>query len=293
MLRNGVGLAVKGVRAGVGGTVRLVWPIKNQARRRKRRCTAFADHWTSTVTKFSFDSELCESNAADHCQSLMTVGSRHWGNWWDGRGILNVKLYEFAVYADQNQMRRSSLGRVARTQGESLMSNRKFYHQLRSTKEVDMSLVVKASRSLPLSVMSSEYEKILKRRLTRVGGSTDDPSLAGFLSIFDSERLPTHFRDSRNNVKKGSTICFKRCRDGTLSAFADDQKVGTVKSQALCSALFDLYLGDEPVSLDARTLAANRVLSMVSDHEDTQPAMALATTPVTQGGKRSTRSPRV
>lgn len=34
----------------------------------------------------------------------MTVGSRHWGNWWDGRGMLGVKLYEFAVYADQKQV---------------------------------------------------------------------------------------------------------------------------------------------------------------------------------------------
>ena len=61
---------------------------------------------------------------------------------------------------------------------------------------------------------------------------------------------------------------FRRSRDGTLSAFADGHEVGTVKSQALCSALFDLYLGDEPVSVDARTLAANRVLSMVTDHEE-------------------------
>lgn len=49
-------------------------------------------------------------------------------------------------------MRRSSLGRVARSQGDALPDSRKFYHQLRSTKEVDMSIVVKASRKLPLTV---------------------------------------------------------------------------------------------------------------------------------------------
>lgn len=152
--------------------------------------------------------------------------------------------------------------------------------------------------------MSNEYEKILKRRLARVGGSTDDPSLSGFLSLFDSERLPARVQDEKNNVRKGtllfqtaqklclpigSTMCFKRGRDGTLSAFADDQKVGSVKSQALCTALFDLYLGDEPVSIDARTLAANRVLNMVLDHEDTQPATALPTKSVTQKRSRASR----
>ena len=63
-------------------------------------------------------------------------------------------------------------------------------------------------------------------------------------------------------------MCFKRSRDGTLSAYADGHAVGAVKSQSLCSALFDLYLGDEPVSVDARTLAANRVLNMVTDHQE-------------------------
>lgn len=38
-------------------------------------------------------------------QALMTVGSRTWGNWWDGRGLLNVKIYDFAIYADKKQVK--------------------------------------------------------------------------------------------------------------------------------------------------------------------------------------------
>lgn len=70
-------------------------------------------------------------------------------------------------------------------------------------------------------------------------------------------------------------MVFKRCRDGTLSAYADGEKVGTVKSQALCSALFDLYLGDEPVSEDARSLAMNRVVNFVLDPENKHSAKAV------------------
>lgn len=195
----------------------------------------------------------------------MTVGSRQWS---PVRGVLGVKVYEFAVYIDQNQMRRSRLGHTLRTEGEAFTSNRRFYHQLRSNDEVDMSIVVRASRSLPLVMMSTEYEKILKRRLLRVGGRTDDPSLPGFLEMFKHDRLPAQVQDKQNYVKRGSTMCFKRHRDGTLTTYADDHKVGVIKSKALCSALFDLYLGDEPVSLEAKTLAGNRLVNMVSDQGD-------------------------
>lgn len=54
MLKNGVGLAVKGVRAGVGGTVRLVWPIKKQRRYRKHRRTQFSEHWYLRIKDVSF-----------------------------------------------------------------------------------------------------------------------------------------------------------------------------------------------------------------------------------------------
>jgi len=122
--------------------------------------------------------------------------------------------------------------------------------------------------------MSTEYEKILRRRLTRVGGSEEDPSLSGFLGIFKSERLPAHVQDEKENVKRGSTMCFKRSRDGPLSAYADEVKVGTVKSQALCTALFDLNLGDDSVSVNARTIAANRFLHVVMGREESLPISA-------------------
>jgi hypothetical protein len=38
-------------------------------------------------------------------QQLLTVGCRNWGNWWDGRGLLRVKIYDFAIYVDGEQVR--------------------------------------------------------------------------------------------------------------------------------------------------------------------------------------------
>jgi hypothetical protein len=41
----------------------------------------------------------------DQQQQLLTVGTRHWGNWWDGRGLLRVRIYDFAVYVDAAEVR--------------------------------------------------------------------------------------------------------------------------------------------------------------------------------------------
>merc|ERR1719482_2176369 len=42
---------------------------------------------------------------------------------------------------------------------------------------------------------------------------------------------------------------------GTLSLVADEQRVGTVVSSALCDALADVYMGSDPVSPTAKQAA--------------------------------------
>lgn len=59
------------------------------------------------------DDSLCASGSSNSGRSgsnhgsgqqLLTVGTRHWGNWWDGRGLLKVKIYDFALYVDGQQV---------------------------------------------------------------------------------------------------------------------------------------------------------------------------------------------
>lgn len=59
-----------------------------------------------------------------------------------------------------------------------------FYHKLRSSDDVSMALMVRASRNLPIKLLAGEYERILKRRLSRVGGSPDDAALAQMVDCF-------------------------------------------------------------------------------------------------------------
>ena len=59
-----------------------------------------------------------------------------------------------------------------------------FYRDLRSSKDIEMSLMVRASRNLPIKMLHAEYEKILKRRIQRVGGVTQDVALHQLLDCF-------------------------------------------------------------------------------------------------------------
>jgi hypothetical protein len=42
-----------------------------------------------------------------------------WDNWWDGRGLLRVKIYEFAIYVDGEQVRAGSAAIAVAAAGSS------------------------------------------------------------------------------------------------------------------------------------------------------------------------------
>lgn len=193
-------------------------------------------------------------------QNLLTVGTRHWGNWWDGRGLLGVRLYDFAIYIDGQEARQSA-GPAITSTGRRVPSD--LYQRLRSGQFGNMSIVLRASRSLPLHLLSQEFERILQRRLQRVGGNPEDPALASFLDCFSEDRVPSTAKEG-TSVKKGSTITFIR-KGGELVTATDGIVLGQLQSTKLGDALFDLYLGEEPVSKKAREIAGENFLLLAND----------------------------
>ncbi|KAF6255920.1 hypothetical protein COO60DRAFT_164720 [Scenedesmus sp. NREL 46B-D3] len=287
-------------------------------------------------------------------QQLLTVGSRNWGNWWDGRGLLRVKIYDFAIYVDGEQAERfvptvfsssssssssgsggatpSLLNSATAVTGEQQQQPRGMLQrlqQLRSQHQhrdgagsgpaaaphaaasssssssssssggaqvdqlpdlltsrrsaVAMSLILRAARDVPLQLLSEEYEKVLKRRLARAGGSASDAAaLQQLLASFtDQHRLPPAVRAgssssgsagagvseleaaapagggaSGGSVAKGAMLVFERSGDGAVTARVGPHVLGAVHSPKLAEALFDLYLGDQPVSKSAKDAAA-------------------------------------
>ncbi|GLC47512.1 hypothetical protein PLESTB_001805100 [Pleodorina starrii] len=259
-------------------------------------------------------------------QHLLAVGSRQWGSggWWDGRGLLRVKIYDFAIYADpakaahalrsaaESSAGGSRIGRQLGCGGDAAASSSGSSSGgggggcasdllVSPSSRVDMSLTIRACRNLPLHMLSQEFERVLQRRHEKAGGRPDDPALQELLSYFSRERLPEHVvvlspahntpasaSSSANSasssddpttisssssscssggdasVRKGATITFSRSPCGSLVTEAGGRVLGVVHSPALATALFDLYLGDQPVSKRAKAAAGAALLDMAA-----------------------------
>jgi hypothetical protein len=66
----------------------------SRSQRRQRRAANEANHSSAAAAAEPHDSSGLK---------LIAIGSRQWGNWWDGRGLLKVRIYDFAVYVDPAQ----------------------------------------------------------------------------------------------------------------------------------------------------------------------------------------------
>lgn len=84
---------------------------------------------------------------------------------------------------------------------------------LKSSPACGVSLLLRAARDIPLTQLREEYDKILRRRLQRVGGDPDDPALPALLDAFtDAKRLPPA-AVSGAAVRRGASIVFRRRGD--------------------------------------------------------------------------------
>ena len=76
-----------------------------------------------------------------------------------------------------------------RSSADSRETVQKLAAQIRDSKDVEMSLLVRASRNLPIILLSKEYERILRRRLRVVGGNPQDPALNAMMDTFRSRHI--------------------------------------------------------------------------------------------------------
>lgn len=99
-----------------------------------------------------------------------------------------------------------------------------------------------------------------------MGGDPGDPALAALLDTFrHPERLPASVRAGAGSVRPGAAIVFERGPGEVLLARVGGVVLGRVEGAGkLSEALFDLYLGEQPVSGRAKGAAAMALQHMAS-----------------------------
>ncbi|MEW5297855.1 MAG: hypothetical protein WDW36_001034 [Sanguina aurantia] len=145
---------------------------------------------------------------------------------------------------------------------------RQRFASLQAVKGVDMSLTIRAARNLPTHMLTDEFHKCLKRRHATMGGHSSDPALQQIQRIFCPQQMPaSSTTDGGAAVLSGACITFERRSGSELHAFANGLSMGSVSSEKLCDALFDLYLGKQPVSPGAKAAADETLRRLAQDVE--------------------------
>ena len=94
-----------------------------------------------------------------------------------------------------------------------------FYQRLRSSSDVKMALMVRASRNLPIKLLAGEYERILRRRLAVVGGSPNDSALAEMVRKFRCCIAPDSSPADHGLLSQVTCACMVQIRKSCRSDF--------------------------------------------------------------------------
>lgn len=156
--------------------------------------------------------------------------------------LKSIKIYAFGFYIKPDGLKAQLGEKYGLVSPEELKHKACFYEDLlRRDLEMTVRLVVHY-KGLKTSMVRSAFDTSLKNRLKKIKGVEDDEGLHIFNSYF-SESL---------SLSRGTVIDFQWLPGGCLRTEVDGRLLGTIYSQDLCRAFFDIYIGDPPVSLKAK-----------------------------------------
>jgi hypothetical protein len=284
-------------------------------------------------TKFASSSALEEEEQHDNDpppppppapQRLLATGTRSWGTgaWWDGRSLMRVRIYDFALYADEARLGAATAApprHPAPLLPDALAVSP-------ALSDVPATILLRAARDIPLSRLAEEYERILRRRVAAAAddalpSSEHEPALRGLLDAFrDPSRLPASAlrlagAADEPSVVRGASLTFERLPGGRVlarcisPASGEDADVAAsssssssdivttladVTSPTLCRALFGLYLADQPVSAKAKEEAGRSLGRMLmSSQGNRRPAARASSAAAAAASYRPRRGDRV
>ncbi|KAI4380297.1 hypothetical protein MLD38_006503 [Melastoma candidum] len=156
--------------------------------------------------------------------------------------IKSLKVYAFGFYIHPNSVCEKLGPRYASIPTGELNKCRNFYEDLlREDIHMTVRLVISCN-GLKINAVKDAFQKCLWNRLEKTNPNTDYRCLSKFGSIFQRD-IP---------LPVGTTIDFHQTSDGNLITEIGGNRIGAVKSKELCRAFFDMYIGDLPVSEQAK-----------------------------------------
>ena len=192
---------------------------------------------TEPNTQVTFSTELQRPAGA---QLLAGTGVRT-------RTILHVKVYAFGLYVDSAGAR-AALGAWRGKSAADLARDQALYRELLKG-AFPMTLRLVMTRNVGGSQMAEAFDDALAPRVAQAaerGMPNGADALARFRGFFSDE------------LASGTELLFSWARD-TLNVSIGGKPAGEIGNAALCWALFDVYLGEKPITSDGKKTVIARL----------------------------------
>ena len=168
----------------------------------------------------------------------------HWlmGTGIRQRTIFRVNVYAFGLYVDAEGAR-AALADFAGATAEALGRDGRFTRRLLDL-DFGMALRLVMTRTVSGGDVADAFDEALRPRMPPAGGGQDGDGaevLARLRSYLDVDE-----------VRRGAEIVFSCGPAGRLAMTVDGAERPPIESPSLCRALFDVYLGEDPIEPDGR-----------------------------------------
>ena len=153
--------------------------------------------------------------------------------------FLKVKVYAFGLYVDHNASK-TALADYANLSVRNLEENQDFFDRILDL-DFGMTLRLVMTRDVGGDDMADAFDGALRPRVIRaeaeLGMPGGEAALDTFREFFDVDEMT-----------KEAELLFTCLPDGSLHTTIKGVEAPIVQSPALCWALFDTYLGEDPIS---------------------------------------------
>ncbi|XP_031498513.1 fatty-acid-binding protein 2 [Nymphaea colorata] len=189
------------------------------------------------------------SNSNKISKVLVGVGSRS----MKVIKVKKLKVYAFGLYVHPGSVCKKLGQKYACVPVDELKGHEEFLQDLLRA-DIDMTVrLVVSCNYLKMSTVQTVFERSLRNRLLKMNPDADVDCLRLFGSQFP--------RDIQ--LSTGTTIDFRQTTDGQLITEFGGKQIGAVQSKDLCRAFFSMYIGDIPVSVQAKKEIGENVADII------------------------------